>query len=98
MPDSRQEAWVGRGSFDADRQRIHLRDSKGNKERLLPLPVVTQDLLRRFWQRHRNPVLLFPSRQGGLTMARAAPTLLNCGGASLTLRKAVPRCGIKKIT
>ncbi len=48
------------GDIDAVRRRVHIRDSKGNKDRLVPLPDATLDLLRRFWQVHRNPVLLFP--------------------------------------
>jgi site-specific recombinase XerD len=84
------------GDIDASRQRIHIRDSKGNKDRLVPLPDVTLNLLRRFWQIHRNPVLLFPNRHGGLKMAHAASTPLDRGGVQLTLRKVVSACGIKK--
>jgi integrase/recombinase XerD len=54
------------GDIDAERQRVHIRDSKDNKNRLVPLPEVTRDLLRRFWQVHRNPVSLFPKRHGGV--------------------------------
>jgi integrase/recombinase XerD len=52
--------------IDGARERVHIRDAKGNKDRLVPLPTATYRLLRRFWQRHRNPVLLFPNRRGGL--------------------------------
>ena len=48
------------GDFDAARQRVHIRDAKGNKDRLVPLPETTLDVLRRFWQVHRNPVVLAP--------------------------------------
>ncbi len=34
--------------IDAQRQRVHIRDSKGNKDRFVPLPETTLDLLRRF--------------------------------------------------
>jgi integrase/recombinase XerD len=56
--------------IDGARGRVHIRDAKGNKDRLVPLPTATYRLLRRFWQRHRNPVLLFPNRRGGLAGAR----------------------------
>ena len=42
------------GDIDAGRQRVHIRDSKGNKDRFVPLPDVTLGLLRRFWQVHCN--------------------------------------------
>ncbi len=84
------------GDIDAARQRVHIRDSKGNKDRLVPLPQATLDLLRRFWQVHRNPVLLFPNRQGGLKGAGSATTPLDRGGVQTTLHKVVAACGIKK--
>ena len=68
------------GDIDAVRHRVHIRDSKGNKDRLVPLPQMTLDLLRRFWSVHRNPVLLFPNRHGGLKGARDACTPLDRAG------------------
>ncbi len=84
------------GDIDAERQRVHVRDSKGNKDRFVPLPEVTLALLRRFWQVHRNPVLLFPNRHGGLKAAHRATSPLDRGGVQTTLRKVVAECGIKK--
>jgi integrase/recombinase XerD len=84
------------GDIDAKRQRVHIRDSKGNKDRFVPLPDATLDLLRRFWQVHRNPVLLFPNRHGGLKAAHRATTPLDRGGVQTTLCKVVAECGIKK--
>ncbi len=84
------------GDIDAVRRRVHIRDSKGNKDRLVPLPDVTRDILRRFWLVHRNPVLLFPNRHGGLKGACSATTPLDRGGIQITLRKVAEGCGIKK--
>jgi len=84
------------GDIDAARQRVHIRDAKGNKDRLVPLPETTLDLLRRFWQVHRNPVWVFPNRQGGLKGAGSATTPLDRGGVQITLHKVVEACGIKK--
>jgi integrase len=75
---------------------VHIREAKGNKDRFVPLPAVTLDLLRRFWRVHRNPVLLFPNRQGGPKAARAASTPLDRGGVQVALGKVVAACGIKK--
>jgi integrase/recombinase XerD len=82
--------------IDAARERVHIRDAKGNKDRLVPLPTATYQLLRRFWQRHRNPVLLFPNRHGGLPGARTARTPLDRGGVQKALRAVVESCGLKK--
>ncbi len=84
------------GDIDAIRQRVHVRDAKGNKDRLVPLPEATLGVLRRFWSLHRNPVLLFPNRHGGLEAAHRATTPLDRGGVQTTLRKVAAECGIKK--
>jgi integrase/recombinase XerD len=84
------------GDRDAHRQRVHIRDAKGNKDRFVPLPEATLDLLRRFWQVHRNPRLLFPNRHGGLKAAHRATSPLDRGGVQTTLRQVVADCGIKK--
>jgi integrase len=84
------------GDIDADRRRVHIRNSKGNKDRFVPLPDTTLDLLRRFWSVHRNPVLLFPNRKGGLKGSHCATTPLHRGGVQATMRKVVAACGIKK--
>ena len=84
------------GDIDAPRGRVHIRDVKGNKDRLVPLPTATLGVLRRFWQLHRNPTLLFPNRHGGLTAAARARTPLDRGGVQLTLRKVAEQCGLQK--
>jgi site-specific recombinase XerD len=43
-----------------DPTRVHLRQTKGNKERYVPLPSAMVVELRRFWCTHRNPRWLFP--------------------------------------
>ena len=84
------------GDIDAVRRRVHVRDAKGNKDRLVPLPQATHQLLRRFWRVHRNPVLLFPNRHGGLKGAAAATTALDRGGVQKTLQRVCRACGLKK--
>jgi site-specific recombinase XerD len=84
------------GDIDAVRGRVHIRDAKGNRDRLVPLPQATHQVLRRFWLVHRNPVLLFPSRHGGLTNATQASTPMDRGGVQTTLHQVVKACGLKK--
>ena len=84
------------GDIDAHRRRVHIRDAKGRKDRFVPLPQATLTLLRRFWQVHRHPVLLFPNRHGGLKAAHRATSPLDRGGVQTTLCKVVAECGIKK--
>jgi len=41
---------------------LHIRQSKGKRDRLVPLPETTLDMLQAYWKTHRHPVLLFPGR------------------------------------
>jgi integrase/recombinase XerD len=75
------------GDIDADRMRVHVRNSKGNRDRLVPLPAATLSVLRRFWITHRNPVLLFPNRRGGLENAHSALKPLDKGGVQKALHQ-----------
>lgn len=84
------------GDIDAARGRVHIRDAKGNRDRFVPLPDATHQLLRRFWTVHRNPVLLFPSRLGGVKGAATATTPMDAGGVQTTLHKVIESCGLKK--
>ncbi|MBL0165857.1 MAG: site-specific integrase [Propionivibrio sp.] len=84
------------GDIDAVRGRVHIRNAKGNRDRLVPLPQATHQLLRRFWSVHRNPVLLFPSRQGGVKAAATATSPMDPGGVQTTLHKVITTCGLKK--
>ena len=47
--------------IDSARMRVHIRDAKGNKDRMVPLSKPTLTLLRQYWRTHRNPTLLFPA-------------------------------------
>jgi site-specific recombinase XerD len=47
---------------DGDRKVLHVRYSKGAKQRYVPLPLATLKLLRRYWHSHRHPIWLFPKR------------------------------------
>jgi len=44
----------------SDRGFLHIR-GKGTRDRYVPLPPRTLDILRMNWKRHRNPVWLFPA-------------------------------------
>ncbi len=84
------------GDIDADRMRVQVRNAKGNRDRFVPLPVNTLQVLRRFWSTHRNPVLLFPNRHGGLKKSHLATTPLDRGGIQVTLHQVIRDCGFKK--
>ena len=84
------------GDIDARRQRVHIRNSKGNKDRLVPLPSKTLQVLRQFWSVHRHPVFLFPNRKRGLKLAHLAETPLDKSGIQVCMKAVVKDMGLKK--
>ncbi|GAB5441379.1 MAG: tyrosine-type recombinase/integrase [Fuerstiella sp.] len=49
------------GDVDAARSVVHIHRGKGAKDRYLPLPSSTLQLLRQHWKSHRHERLLFPA-------------------------------------
>lgn len=80
--------------IDSERQLLHLRGGKGNKERYVPLPERTLALLRSYWLSHRNRVWLFPSaRSGGMATAKRP---IDGSGVQKAFRAAVQESGVNK--
>ena len=50
------------GDIDSKRMFLHIRAGKGNRDRYVPLPQRTLELLRQLWPTHRHPRLLFPAK------------------------------------
>ena len=82
--------------IDAVRKRVHIRNAKGNKDRFVPLPMITLQVLRRFWGLHRHPTFLFPNRKRGVKMACLAESPLDRGGIQTTMKAVVAQLGLKK--
>jgi len=82
--------------IDGNRMRVQVRNAKGNRDRLVPLPQATLEVLRRFWALHRHPTLLFPNRAAGLAGAHTASSPLDRGGVQRTLARVTQELGLKK--
>lgn len=77
------------GDIDARAARVHIRNSKGNKDRLVPLPINTLHLLRAFWKVHKHPKFIFPNRKRGLRNAHLVESHLERGGVQSAMKKVV---------
>jgi site-specific recombinase XerD len=84
------------GDIDSTNMRVHIRDAKGNKDRLVPLPEATLQILKHFWKLHRHPHFIFPSRKRGLTNAHLVDVPLDRGGIQTAMQAVVKQLGIKK--
>ncbi len=82
--------------IDADNMRVHIRNAKGNKDRLVPLPEKTLHVLRKFWAIHRHPSYLFPNRKRGLKKVQLMDSPLDRGGIQAAMQAVVKQIGIKK--
>src|SRR5438105_613266 len=51
--------------IDSGRMMLHIHSGKGKKDRYVPLPVRTLELLRQQWRIHRSPEWMFPSPKFG---------------------------------
>ena len=68
----------------------------GKKDREVPLPQKTLQLLREQWKSHRNKVWIFPSAgQGGKNMPFATTPVSN-SSVQTVFRKALKTAGINK--
>ena len=82
--------------IDGKRKMIHIHRGKGAKDRYVPLPENTLQMLRRYWATHRNPVLIFPAlgRDGkGAPSAKHPMAIDSVQGA---FRKAKYKAGVTK--
>ena len=59
--------------IDSKRMMIHVHRGKGAKDRYVPLPQSTLQLLRQYWLTHRHPRLVFPALGRKQTDVKAGP-------------------------
>ncbi len=76
--------------IDSQTMRVHIREGKGGKDRMVPLPQRTLKALRTHWLTHKHPCYLFP----GLGTCHDTP--MDRGGIQKTMKLVLKECGIKK--
>ena len=84
------------GDIDPHYMRVHIRNAKGNKDRLVPLPNNTLMTLRRFGSVHKHPTFIFPNRKYGLNNVHKATSHLDRGGVQVAIKKVVQEMGLTK--
>jgi integrase len=84
------------GDIDSKDMQVHVRNAKGNKDRLVPLPENTLRVLQNFWKVHRHPHYIFPSRKKGLKKAHLVKQPIDRNGIQSAMKAVVSQLGIKK--
>jgi integrase len=83
------------GDIDRERMKVHVRHGKGGKDRLVTLPQLALETLRRYWRTHRHPTLIFPNGRTGAER-RDAQSVMDRGGVQKSLKAIALSCGIRK--
>jgi integrase/recombinase XerD len=78
------------GDIDSQLMQVHIRDAKGGKDRLVPLPKRTLLALRHYWQTHRHPRYLFPGKDN------QPDSLMDRGGIQKAMKRVIAECNIHK--
>jgi len=71
--------------IDGKEGKLWVRGGKGGKDRMVPIPPVMVEDLRRYWAFHRNPVLLFPSVGRGRCDREALKTRMHEASQPMTV-------------
>ena len=82
--------------IDSPRHMVHVHRGKGAKDRYVPLPQETLELLRRYWKTHRNPTWLFPATGRDHKHMATATSPMRRSSVQGAFRKATQRAGIIK--
>lgn len=76
------------GDVDGQRRLVHVRHTKGRRDRYVPLATRTLEMLRGYWLSHRHPLWLFPSPH------RDAP--MDVSGVQKAFQAALRESGVAK--
>jgi integrase/recombinase XerD len=88
--------WLQVSDIDSGRTMIHVHRGKGAQDRYVPLPEATLQVLREYWQTHRNPVWLFPALGRTLKEAARATRPMPRTTVQGALRRVVAQLGLRK--
>ena len=83
--------------IDSSRMLIHVRHGKGGKDRYVPLPQRTLELLRQYWVTHRNPLLIFPAPGRGRIHAPTATKPMPKSSLQEAFRAALKESAVNKL-
>lgn len=84
------------GDIDSARMMVHVHRGKGAKDRYVPLPLKTLELLRAYWVTHRNPTWIFPATGRNHQLAPTADKPMNASSVQGCMKRVVEQLGWAK--
>jgi integrase len=84
------------GDIDSGRMMVHVHRGKGAKDRYLPLPKSTLQVLRDYWATHRHPKLLFPALGRNRKVVATSLRPMEATTVQGCLKRVVEKLKIKK--
>jgi integrase/recombinase XerD len=84
------------GDIDGTRKMVHVHRGKGARDRFVPLPTRTLQMLRDYWRTHRHPLWLFPALGRDQKAAPTATHPMPKNSVQGALRRVVRHLGLKK--
>ena len=82
--------------IDSARMVVHVRHGKGGKDRYVPLPQCTLEMLRNYWASHRNSVWLFPAEGRDHIELSKSTEPMSKSSVQGAFRRALKQSGIHK--
>ena len=87
---------ISPADIDSKRMVVHLKDGKGRKDRIIPLPNTTLNILRTHYKNHRNPNFIFPAPGRGGYKETESTRALPDSSVQTVLKKALRETGVIK--
>jgi len=81
--------------IDGHLMRVHIRRGKGNKDRFIPMPLLTYKSLQRYWKTHRHPRLIFPGGKAPF-IREGKDMVMDKGGVQKAIKIVAKEVGISK--
>ena len=82
--------------IDSPRMLLWVRQGKGRKDRSVPLPERTLELLRGYWSQHRHPRWIFPTALAKQAPSPAAPKHISPQIVRSVFQAALQESGVQK--
>jgi site-specific recombinase XerD len=83
-------------NIDGERKQLHIRNAKGGKDRRVPLPERTLEMLRDYWNTHRHPHYIFPAKTPQGISPSMSKKPMNASSVRRALLAALEESGVQK--